>query len=122
MSSIFEKLLFILTLVVGALLFSWTQNFLILLIVIDRIIFSFACLAIANSKGIAGGYYWGWFLGILGLIVVCVMPSKKASKVVVENSVKTDKYDELEKLNNLKTKGIITEEEFEIEKKKILQK
>ncbi|MBR2785281.1 MAG: SHOCT domain-containing protein [Clostridia bacterium] len=122
MSSILEKLLLIFTIVFGLLFYSWTENILALLIALDRIIFSFACLAIAKSKGIEGGYFWGWFLGILGLIVVCVMPSKKTKRVIVENSTKSDKYDELEKLNNLKTKGIITEEEFEEEKKKILQK
>lgn len=37
-----------------------------------------------------------------------------------ENTVVSDKYDKLNKLNNLRASGAINEEEFEVEKQKIL--
>ncbi|UKB78300.1 SHOCT domain-containing protein [Chryseobacterium sp. MEBOG07] len=37
-----------------------------------------------------------------------------------ESTVTSDKYDQLNKLNNLRSSGTINNEEFEAEKKKIL--
>gem|GEM_PF-6456283 len=38
------------------------------------------------------------------------------------NSINTSKYDYLEKIHSLREKGIITEEEFNLEKEKITAK
>lgn len=86
--------------------------------------------AIGNEKGISGGFWYGFFLGILGIIIIICMRVKEKSvehsKVdlndmsenVSEN--KEDKFKTLERLHELKTNGAITEEEFNFEKQKIL--
>ena len=69
-------------------------------------------------KGIKNGYIWGLCLGVLGFIVVCAL--KEDTNVSGKNNI-DNKYDEIEKLNGLKIKGVLTAEEFEIEKNKILK-
>ncbi len=39
---------------------------------ISALIFGFIAKAIASGKGQEGGFWWGFFLGIIGLIVVAV--------------------------------------------------
>lgn len=85
--------------------------------------------AVGNSKGI-NGFWWGFFLGLIGVIVVGCMDSKKTQpqetlvvKQVPNQSPKTsnlDKYEELEKLAKLKEQGAITDDEFNSLKKEIL--
>ena len=31
---------------------------------------------IANQRGYEGGFWWGFFLGVIGIIVVCARPAK----------------------------------------------
>ena len=84
--------------------------------------------AIGKSKGIKG-FWWGFFLGIIGIIVVACMQPKQTNpgqSYVVQSQNNTqsssgdDKYDKLKKLAELKDQGALTEEEFEKEKAKLL--
>ena len=79
-------------------------------------IFGAVSKILAASKGISGGFQWGWWLGVIGFIVVCAMPSKKDN---VE--IKSNIYEDLEKLMKLKESGAITDTEFEVEKQKLLK-
>jgi len=59
---------------------------------------------------------------IIGLIMILTAKStKEISTKVSDGETSTSKLDELEKLASLKDKGIITEEEFNARKKKILE-
>lgn len=86
--------------------------------------------AIGDTKEINGSFWYGFFLGILGIIIVACMKgqgkSVEYSKVDLNDAIenisenKEDKFKTLERLHELKTNGAITEEEFNFEKQKIL--
>ncbi len=65
--------------------------------------------------------YWvGFLLGIIGIVVViCIRPTN--STINNTSNSNKNKYVDLERLAELKQSGILTEEEFEIEKTKILK-
>ena len=68
-----------------------------------------------NQKG---AYWIGFFLGFIGLIIaICIKPSKNTNK----NNSSNNKYEDLQKLEELKQNGTITEAKFEIQKSKILK-
>ena len=80
----------------------------------------FACVSkkIGLSKGIDYGYLIGWFLGIIGLIIICVLPNENN---VNNTPASTNKYEDLERLQKLKESGVLTQAEFDAEKAKILR-
>ena len=77
---------------------------------------------VGKSKNI-NGFWWGFFLGFIGLIIVICMKPKETVVIdqIDKNITKENKYDELEKLDNLRKVGAITEYEFEQEKNKLLK-
>ena len=77
---------------------------------------------VGKSKNI-NGFWWGFFLGFIGLIIVICMKPKETVVIdkIDKNVTKENKYDELEKLDNLRKVGAITEYEFEQEKNKLLK-
>ena len=78
------------------------------------IIWGLVTQSIGKSRGHQNCFWWGFFLGLIGLIVVvCLNP-----KINNQNNL-FDNIDALDKLQRLKENGAITEEEFE-ENKKIL--
>lgn len=87
----------------------------ILIFLTYTIIFAYLSRLVGIKKGIESGYIWGLCLGIIGFIVVCALKEETTA-----NITKNNKYDEIEKLQNLKIKGILTDEEFEKEKQKLL--
>ena len=98
------------------------QLFVIIFTVGIRIFFGYICKAISKSRGIPGGFWWGFFLGIIGIIVVAVRPNGNN----VENTERRDNtistYDELERIKKLLDSGVITQEEFDTIKQRILYK
>lgn len=77
-----------------------------------------------NLVGIlALNFLLGWtLLGWVGALVWSLMNSN-STPMVVQNYVtpSSNKYEELEKLNQLKSSGAISEEEYELEKSKLLK-
>ena len=73
------------------------------------IICGFICKSISSRRGMDGGFWWGFFLGIIGVIVVAVKPSDN-NQVPPTNT--STVYEDLEKAAKLKEQGIITEDEF----------
>lgn len=94
-------------------------------ILIFALIWGIISALVGKAKGI-NGFWYGFFLGLIGLIIVLCKKSKNnepiSSKVVTDN-VKTsteDKFATLEKLHELKANGAITDEEYIEEKAKIM--
>ncbi len=73
-----------------------TQEALFLLPIIP-IVFGLICKAISNSRGMKGGFWWGFFLNIIGIVVVAVRPNENPnnSKDIVED----DNYNREEDYN-----------------------
>lgn len=67
----------------------------------------FLCRAIARRKGLSESYMWLGLAGIIGLIIVAVIPGKSKAEILMEQKQLLDL-------------GLITAEEFEEQKKQIL--
>ena len=91
---------------------------------------------IAKNKGYSFGLWWfyGWMLFIVAIIHVNFIPDKNAPQIpinttsVADSASYTPNYgsihsaaDELKKHKELLDAGILTQEEFEAQKKKILK-
>lgn len=89
---------------------------------VSTVVFSSMCKRVARAKGITGGYCIGWFLSVVGLLAICAMPEKNINKDEKQQKSNngSDKYDRIKKIQELKESGALTEEEFNREKKKIL--
>ena len=71
------------------------------------VICGFICLGISSSRGMKGGYWWGFFLGIIGEIVVAVKPND--NRIV---SPVSSPYEDLERLAQLKEQGVLSDDEY----------
>lgn len=89
-----------------------------LIVMVYGLLWAYLSRYIGIKKGIYTGYVWGYFLGIIGFIVVCVLKSEDTEPQKESNS---NKYEDLERLQKLKESGTITESEFKIEKAKLLR-
>lgn len=78
------------------------------------------CKRISYEKGLDDAFGIGWLFLLFGLIIVLVIPSKKAPVNIQVNN-NTDKYDQVKKLKGLLDSGAITEEEFKSEKEKLFK-
>lgn len=76
----------------------------------------FLCEHLGQTKGQKGCFMYGFLLGFIGLIIVLCLKDKSSEIKNVSNN----KYENLEKIQKLKEAGAITEEEFNIEKNKLL--
>ena len=94
--------------------------FVVLAFVIQGCIWGVITRYICQMKGHQKGFAWGFWLGLIGLLVVGFLPNlnKKAREVLV----KSDDADTLEKLAKLHQQGILTDEEFNQKKADILAK
>lgn len=73
-------------------------------------------MILPNKKG---AYWVGLFLGIIGLIIAtCVILNNNSTD---NENYNNNKYNDLQKLAELKESGILTEEEFKQQKEKILK-
>ena len=75
---------------------------------------------INESKGYANGFAWGAWLGIIGIIVVLCKPN--IAKDQQPQQPESNSIDALERLAQLHEKGVLTDEEFEMKKAKLLDR
>lgn len=93
-----------------------------LVVIIVWLICGFICEYLGNLKGQKGCFLYGLLLGIIGVIIVLCLKDKSGDIEANNNENKYEnKYENLERLQQLKQSGAITEEEFEMEKQKILR-
>lgn len=104
-----------------------TYGIKILIIITGLCIFGGVCQAIVTSKGYNReenyGFVWGFFLGLLGLIVCCAKPAKIIQPRIIKESVQIEKeiQTQLDEIIYLKQQGYITEDEFNQKRKQILE-
>ena len=90
---------------------------------IRGLIWGFVAHFIAKSKGYDNGFFWGFFLGLIGLIVVCARPAiNKEDEEYNESQIRKNSIESLQKLTDLYDNGMITEEEYKSKKKRLLDK
>lgn len=77
-------------------------------------IWGYVTYKILNGK--EKSFLWGFLLGIIGVIIAICTKDKNKEKISNSN-----KYEDLMKLKTLKEDGIITEEEFNKEKERVLK-
>lgn len=86
----------------------------------------FGCIAsyISHTKGYDSGFAWGFFLGVIGLLVVGFRESKNKPNAEQPKAVpsKTSDVNSLKELAVLYKEGMLTEEEFKKEKEKIINR
>lgn len=86
----------------------------ILIFGIQGCTFGVATYYIGKSRGHQNCFWWGFFLGLIGLIVVLCLNDNTTT------SSNSNNVEALDKLHKLKESGAISENEFEESKKKIL--
>ena len=79
-------------------------------------IFGTTTRRMSRSKGYEGGFAWGFFLGVIGIIVVAVRPDRLNFKH------DSSSIDNLVKLADLHEKGIITDTEYAQKKEELLKR
>lgn len=65
---------------------------------------------IATKRNMDGGFWWGFFLWVIGIVVVALRPIDRID----------DKADEIAKYKELLDNGALTQEEFDAKKKQLL--
>lgn len=88
----------------------------IFVFVLQGCVWGIATHCIGKSRGHQNCFWWGFFLGLIGLIVVICL---KDNTTISSN---VDNVEALDKLQKLKENGTISEAEFEESKKKVLSK
>ena len=122
MNKFFKAILFIISVIIFFVGINYssegdTIGFILMGAAIGSIVFGCVCERMCYEKGREeDGFFVGYFLGIIGLIIVATMKDNNPNK-----TKNFSKYDELKKIQELKESGVLTEEEFEREKNKILR-
>lgn len=91
-----------------------------LILMVYGLLWAYLSRYVGLKKGIQTGYIWGYCLGLIGFIVICVLRGEETN-TEKQRQYSNNKYEDLEKLLKLKESGAITEKEFEKEKAKILE-
>ena len=64
----------------------------ILFLLIDGIIMGFISRYLAQSKGYEGGFAWGFWLGLIGVLVVGFRPNQVQEQIVCPSRYGSDEY------------------------------
>jgi hypothetical protein len=94
------------------------------MVVVFWIIFAFVVAMMGDSRKIGFGWalFWACLLSpLIGVLIVLASDRKKPQEVVVKGGVNSV-ADELAKLADLRDRKIISEEDFEKQKAKVLAK
>ena len=82
----------------------------IIVIIMILAIFGMISWSISKGRGMKGGFWWGFFLNIIGIIVVAVRPND--NKVGSAQKRAFSSYEDLERLARLREQGVLTEDEY----------
>ena len=100
-----------------------------LIIIIPALLYILISMAICRSLLAKKGYpknknfglLWGFFLGIIGIVVCALHPQYGEENQKSNESVKNNSADELIKYKQLLDSGVITQEDFEKKKEELLR-
>ena len=94
----------------------------ILVVLIWAVIWGCITKKINQDKGYEGGFAWGFWLGLIGLIVVLCKSDNRSSddSKYSEEPKKISDADEILKFKKLLDEEAITQEEYDIKKMQIL--
>lgn len=86
-------------------------------------VFGIITMIMNENKGYKGGFAWGFWLNLIGVIVVACKPDSHSGPNTDGNvSVSGQSVaDEIRKYKALADDGIITEDEFQAKKKQLLE-
>lgn len=90
------------------------------------LIFGAITKKMGETKGYTNQFWWGFFLGIIGLIVVAVRPDMNQKIIVQQVPQQTNQQSaddvetQLQKYQEMEEKGLISQEDFEAKKKQLL--
>lgn len=98
------------------------------------LVWAYSSRYIGLKKGYTNCYWFGFWLGFIGFIIVCVLPPEESennkgtvNKTKIINDYElpkalkpTNRVSELKEYKELLDSGIITKEEFEAKKKQLL--
>ena len=86
-------------------------------------IFGLITKHINESKGYSGGFAWGFWLTVIGIIVVACKPdNRQYSQTRDSDSISGQSIaDEIKKYKELYDQGVITAEEFQTKKEQLLK-
>jgi hypothetical protein len=89
---------------------------------ITVLILAFVGAAVGKERriGYNNGFYAAYFLGIIGLIIVFASKRLDDQSAILVGKLPNSNADELLKFYELKEKGVITEEEFQQQKSKLM--
>lgn len=87
------------------------------------IVFGLITKHINESKGYQGGFAWGFWLSVIGIIVVACKPDNRTNTQSQNNMPPSGQSvaDEIKKYKELYDQGIITAEEFQTKKEQLLK-
>ena len=88
-------------------------------IILSALIFGFITKHVASTKGYKDGFAWGFFLGIIGLLVVGFRSTIKTESILTPQQ-KQPPTNLLNQLKDLHDQGILTDEEYTQKKQNIL--
>ena len=88
------------------------------LIIANCLICGLVAYLVANKRLMDGGFWWGFFLCEIGILIVALRPNE--SHTAAEATPKKTSA-ELEKAFDLKNKGVLTEEEYQKMRDKLLR-
>ena len=123
-TGVFTKANVIVSIVTALILFfsaMATDMIFYLIAMVYGLLWAYLSRYVGLKKGIQTGYIWGYFLGLIGFIVICVLKGEETNTEKQKEYSSSNKYEDLERLLKLKESGAITEKEFEKEKAKILE-
>ena len=91
----------------------------------------FVSKSINENRGGEGGFWWGFLLGVIGIVVVAVRPmegnatnlNSYQNQAPINSApvAKQNTADELKKYKELLDQGVITEEEYQTKKEQLLK-
>ena len=87
--------------------------------IVYAIIFGVITDHVAASKGYDDGFWWGFFLGIIGLMVVGFRVQKEGQ---VKNQERDSQLSNIQMLNDLRKQGVITDNVYQKKIDEILEK
>ena len=84
------------------------SSILIILLIASPIVFGLITNSMGDKKGIRNGFWWGFFLGIIGVIIVSMKESKEPKK---PKNISLDTLIKAKKKLNLQ---LITQQEYDV--------